>query len=112
MNRLHHAAAAVAVLAVTSAPVVTHAAGTLSLYADANYGVLSGTRTTTGWWNITLANNDRLSSAKNQTNWTAAFWHNTNRGAPCWTQAPYTNDPSFNWWDDNQVSSFGLDRPC
>lgn len=111
-NRTRLAAVALVACAAASTPVAAQAAGTLYLYADPNYGVLIGTRTSTGWWNITTANNDRLSSVKNQTNWTAAFWYDANRTGHCWTQAAYTNDPSFYWWDDNQASSFSLDRSC
>lgn len=111
-NRFRIAATAFLACLTLGAPIAAEAAGTLYLYADPDYGVQIGTRTSTGWWNVTAANNDRLSSVKNRTNWTAAFWHDANRTGSCWTLAPYTNDPSFWWWDDNKVSSFGLDRPC
>ncbi len=112
IRRIHFTAAALVAIAATAVPVSASAAGTLYMYGDPNYGLYLGQRSTTGWWNVGAGNNDRLSSAKNQTNWVAAFWYDKDREGHCWTQAPYTNDPSFYWWDDNKMSSYSLDRAC
>ena len=57
-------------------------------------------------------NNDTLSSVKNHTNWSAAFWYDAHQRGHCWDYSPKTDDPYFWWYDDNQASSFALGRGC
>ena len=86
--------------------------GSLELFADPHYKARIGYRTTTGSWNISRGNNDTLSSVKNHTNWSAAFWYDAHQGGHCWDYSPKTDDPYFWWYDDNQASSFALGRGC
>lgn len=87
-------------------------AGTLYLYADSNYRGLIGTRSTTGFWNVTSVNNDSLSSVRNRSSWGAAFWHDSNRQGKCWYEQPWESDAQFNWLDNDEMSSFALGRGC
>lgn len=84
----------------------------LHMYADSNDGAWIGSRNTTGWWNMQPANNDKLSSMKNETNWGAAFWHHANRTGHCWSYGPWTADPSFHWTDNDKVTSYALGQGC
>ncbi|PBE79890.1 hypothetical protein BGU32_18685, partial [Clostridioides difficile] len=59
---------------VAVAPSVAHSSS-LELFAEPGYKARIGYRTTTGSWNISKGNNDTLSSVKNHTNWSAAFWY-------------------------------------
>lgn len=93
------------------APSVAHS-GSLELFAEPHYKARIGYRTTTGGWNISRGNNDTLSSVKNHTNWSAAFWYDAHQGGHCWDYSPKTDDPYFWWYDDNQASSFALGRGC
>ena len=93
------------------APSVAHS-GSLELFAEPHYKARIGYRTTTGSWNISRGNNDTLSSVKNHTNWSAAFWYDAHQGGHCWDYSPKTDDPYFWWYDDNQASSFALGRGC
>jgi|GEM_PF-4813713 len=89
-------------------------AGNLYLYADPNYKALIGTYATTNgtYHNISAVNNDTLSSVQNGTSYYVAFAHDYNLSGHCFTEPPNTNDPAFWWFDDNQVSSFWINRSC
>ncbi|EIA12734.1 hypothetical protein TICEST70_00635 [Cutibacterium acnes PRP-38] len=93
------------------APSVAHSSS-LELFAEPDYKARIGYRTTTGSWNISKGNNDTLSSVKNHTNWSAAFWYDAHQRGHCWDYSPKTDDPYFWWYDDNQASSFALGRGC
>lgn len=56
--------------------------------------------------------NDTLSSYKNQTSYTVAFWHDANGKGSCFDAAPYTNAAWFAFWDDNAISSFQVGGGC
>ena len=71
------------------APSVAHSSS-LELFAEPDYKARIGYRITTGSWNISKGNNDTLSSVKNHTNWSAAFWYDAHQRGHCWDYSPKT----------------------
>lgn len=105
---------AISTAALVAALVVgpTAASANLFLYKHANYEGLMGYRSSMGWWNMSAAANDELSSVKNATRFNSAFWYHANRQGHCFQIGPYTNDPSFWWHDNDEVTSYGLGYGC
>lgn len=112
MKRWIRMVALAAVLSMGVPVASTAASGTLYMYADKDYKAPIGYRSVTGWWNMSAANDNTLSSVKNRSDWSAAFWQGSNRSGKCWDYSPWTNDPSFWWFDDNTASSYALGRGC
>lgn len=98
----------------TVAALALPAQAALYLYADSGYRAQIGKFTSAmrSPHNISPGNNDSLSSFKNQTAFSVAFWHDANGKGSCFTGKPYSNAAWFVFWDDNKVSSFQLGRAC
>ncbi len=98
------------VLLAATAP----AQAALDLYADANYrgwlGSFSQAMTT--HHNMSTNANDALTSFRNYTPYSAAFWHDSNRAGRCFSAAPGDVNSGLGFWDNDKVSSFQLGRAC
>lgn len=85
-----------------------------SIYADANYrgwlGSFSQAMTT--HHNMSTNANDALTSFRNYTPYSAAFWHDSNRAGRCFSAAPGDVNSGLGFWDNDKVSSFQLGRAC
>lgn len=103
-----------AIALVSAAP----AQGALLLYAESNFRVQIGSFSNAmgTYRNVSGENNDVLSSFKNQTGFSVAFWHHANGSHtpnnPCFTGKPNSQAAWFAFDDDNQMTSFQLGRSC
>lgn len=102
------------VAAAALAAVAVPAQAALTLYAESDYRGWIGTFSSamSRPHNMSRNANDTLSSYKNQTSYTAAFWHDADGRGRCFSARPWTNAAWFVFWDDNKVSSFQLGRGC
>lgn len=98
--------------ALTGAGGPAHAS--LLLYAEPDYRAWIGSFSSamSSAHNMSANANDTLTSFKNQTSFSVAFWHDANRGGRCWSAAPGDVNRDLGWWDDNTTSSFQLGRSC
>lgn len=84
------------------------------MYAESDYRAQIGwfTSPMTTHRNVSLKNNDTLTSFRNNTPYSAAFWHDANRGGRCFTAAPGDYNAKLGFWDNEKISSFQLGRGC
>lgn len=62
--------------------------------------------------NMSTNANDALTSFRNYTPYSAAFWHDSNRAGRCFSAAPGDVNSGLGFWDNDKVSSFQLGRAC
>lgn len=86
----------------------------LELYADANYKGWLGAFTSamSSPHNMSTNANDALTSFRNITPYSAAFYHDKNGGGRCFTARPGDQNAGLGFWDNDKISSFQLGRSC
>lgn len=114
MSIIQEAAATLLLTAGAALATATTANAALLLYAESDYRAQIGAFTSpmSTHRNMSANANDTLTSFKNYTPYSAAFWHDGNKGGRCWNAAPNDVNRALGWWDDNKVSSFQLGRGC
>lgn len=110
MKKKFIAAISVAALACTI-PMQAHA-GMLRLYEHNNFRGEIGSRSVAGFWDITSANNDKLSSWINDTNMNGTWHEHANARGKCHRMPAKSSSSGMAWWDNDTASSFGLNRDC
>lgn len=86
----------------------------LELYADPDYRALLGTfhHAMGSHHNMSKNANEALTSFRNRTPFSVAFWHDPDKLGRCFTAAPNDENRALGFWDNDKVSSFQLGRAC